>query len=469
MANNNYIVALELGSSKASGAIAVENYEGTNIIAYASEPVNGFISKGVVRNIDETGKCLTSIINKLETQLDGANICKAYVALNGLSLKSVKSTVKREFGEYTKITQEIIDSMALENDYTFVAPTDYEKVDVITQEYKMGGDTSLNPIGMSVKSIESNYLNIIIKEQYMRLLEESMKLAKIEIVDSFTAATICATTILNDDEKREGCALVDIGAETTTVTIYSNNLLRKLCVLPLGSANITRDLQAEHISQADAETLKIHAGYKAESFGESSIGAELRDNIIGARMIEILQNVNHQIKNSGENITNAIFTGGGAKLKNIEKLLADTLPEIRIRIATDPFVEFNVGNNLQLKRGEPNATLLGLLKCGKENCCQDPATKEQPIMKDIFAEVTKEEPAPINTITDNTETTEEKEQPEKTEKPKKPKATKEKGSNFLGTLFTSFGEKVKQTTKDFLDNATREDEEDDYNDDDSAI
>ena len=178
MANKNYIVALELGSSKASGAIAVENYEGTNIIAYASEPVNGFISKGVVRNIDETGKCLTSIINKLETQLVGANIGKAYIALSGLSLKSVKSTVRREFGEYTKITQEIIDSMALENDYTFTAPTDYQKVQVITQEYRMGGDTSLNPIGMSVKSIESNYLNIIIKEQYMRLLEESLKLAK---------------------------------------------------------------------------------------------------------------------------------------------------------------------------------------------------------------------------------------------------------------------------------------------------
>ena len=98
MANKNYIVALELGSSKVSGAMAVENYEGTNIIAYASEPVYGFISKGVVRNIDETGKCLTSIINKLETQVDGANICKAYIALNGLSLKSVKSTTKREFG-----------------------------------------------------------------------------------------------------------------------------------------------------------------------------------------------------------------------------------------------------------------------------------------------------------------------------------------------------------------------------------
>ena len=478
MANKNYIVALELGSSKASGAIAVENYEGTNIIAYASEPVNGFISKGVVRNIDETGKCLTSIINKLETQLVGANIGKAYIALSGLSLKSVKSTIRREFGEYTTITQEIIDSMALENDYTFTAPTDYQKVQVITQEYRMGGDTSLNPIGMSVKSIESNYLNIIIKEQYMRLLEESLKLAKIEIADSFTAATICANTILNEDEKRDGCALVDIGAETTTITIYSNNLLRKLCVLPLGSANITRDLQAEHISQADAETLKIHAGYKAESFGESSIGAELRDNIIGARMIEILQNVNHQIKNSGENINNVIFTGGGAKLKNIEKLIADTLPGTRIRIATDPFVEFNVGNNLLLKRGEPSATLLGLLKCGKENCCQDPAPKEQPKMQDIFAEAPKEEPAAVKPVIEEKEITEEKEKPEKPEKPgkvekpgkpKPQKSPKDTSLNFFGNLFNSFGEKVKKTTKDFLDNATREDEEDDYNDDDSAI
>ena len=86
MANKNYIVALELGSSKVSGAMAVENYEGTNIIAYASEPVNGFISKGIVRNIDETGKCLTSIINKLETQVDGANICKAMESKHGWCL-----------------------------------------------------------------------------------------------------------------------------------------------------------------------------------------------------------------------------------------------------------------------------------------------------------------------------------------------------------------------------------------------
>ena len=454
MGTKNYIVALELGSSKVSGAVAVENYEGINVIAYASEPVNGFIAKGVVRNIDETSKCLTSIINKLETQLDGANIQKAYVALGGLSLQSAKSSVKREFSEYTKITQEIIDEMAFENDCLYRAPEGYEKVDVITQVYKMGGDTSLSPIGMSVRSIECNYLNIIIKDQFMKQLAESFQLAKIEI-DSFTAAQINAEQLLNNDEKRDGCALVDIGAETTTVSIYTKNLMRKLCVLPLGSANITRDLQAEHISQADAETLKIHAGYKAERFGESSISSELRNNIIGARMMEILQNVYQQIKRSGENLSNAVITGGGAKLKNIELLLNDNLPGLKVRIATEPFIEFGTSSTLKVKREEISATLLGLLKNGKQNCCQEP--RVQSVQQVIFTEeetLKKEPETPVQPEEPVKSAEENKQQKEEIKKPKPPK----KPSIFT-SLFGDWTKTIKDSAKDFVNNATKEEDE----------
>lgn len=457
MGTKNYIVALELGSSKVSGAVAVENYDGINVIAYTSEPVNGFIAKGVVRNIDETSKCLTSIINKLETQLDGVTIQKAYVALAGLSLQSIKSTVKREFSEYTKITQEIIDEMGLENDRLFCVPEGYQKVQVITQEYKMGGDTSLNPIGMSVRQIECNFINIIIKEQFMKQLEESFQLAKIEIADSFTAARINAEQLLNKDEKRDGSALVDIGAETTTIAIYTNNLLRKLCVLPLGGANITRDLQAEHISQSDAETLKIHAGYKAEKFGESSISGELRDNIIGARMMEILQNVHQQIKRSGENISNAVITGGAAKLKNIESLLGDNLPGLKIRIATEPFIEFTISNTLRVRREEIGATLLGLLKGGKENCCQEP--KVQAVQQVIFQDEEKivEEKNDASQQSEEKEVVpEEKKQPKKEEK----KVEKNKKKPSLISFFDGWTDSFKKTAKDFVDNATKE--EDDY-------
>ena len=64
MATNNYIAAIEIGSSKLSGAIGIETYSGIKIMAYASESVNGFITQGVVRNVDETGKSLNSLITR---------------------------------------------------------------------------------------------------------------------------------------------------------------------------------------------------------------------------------------------------------------------------------------------------------------------------------------------------------------------------------------------------------------------
>ena len=137
MATTEYIVALEISTSKILGAVGINSYNGTTIVAHAQEPVNGFISKGVVRNIDETGRCISNVINKLEEQLDGKSIEKAYISINGMSVKSIKSSVTEEFSEYTKITQYIIDRMACENDVTANIPADCEKIQVITQILNM--------------------------------------------------------------------------------------------------------------------------------------------------------------------------------------------------------------------------------------------------------------------------------------------------------------------------------------------
>ena len=178
MGTKNYITAIEIGSSKVAGTVGVATYEGINIIAYASEPVDGFISKGVVRNVDAAGACLTNIINRLEAQLDNkVTIEKAYTTIGGISVRSVKSTVKREFDEYKKITPEIIDAMAIENDNEFVVPEGYQKVQVIVQDYKLDGSVNTAPAGFHTRSIEGSYLNIIINEQFMKQLGESFEMA----------------------------------------------------------------------------------------------------------------------------------------------------------------------------------------------------------------------------------------------------------------------------------------------------
>lgn len=446
MGTKNYITAIEIGSSKVAGTVGVATYEGINIIAYASEPVDGFISKGVVRNVDAASACLTNIINRLEAQLDNkVTIEKAYTTIGGISVRSIKSTIKREFSEYTKITPEIIDAMAIENDNEFVVPEGYQKVQVIVQDYKLDGSVNTAPAGFHTRSIEGSYLNIIINEQFMKQLCESFEMAKIEIVDSFTAAKLEADILLNKDDKHS-CALVNMGAETTTISIYTNELLRKLVVLPLGGENITRDISTQHISREEAESIKMFKGYGATGSDNSLIANETLNKIIAARIEEILLNIKHQIESSGEKVGQILFTGGAAKLKNLKALLDEHLQDYTTRIITEPSLNCFSDSGMSLATGAITPTLFGLLSTGKENCCKEAVAKElaTPIQQSLFEE---EETTP--TPTDNHEEVNEPEIPKKEKEEKKQKETEKtkKKSGWqqkLINMFADFKENISE-------------------------
>ncbi len=460
MGQTNYIVAIELSSSKIKGAVGIETYNGITILATASTPVDGFISKGVVRNVDKTSEAISYIINSLEPNLKSENgndiaIKKAYVSLAGLSIRSIKSKIVRTFDTYTKITADIISEMELENDATFQVPEGYARVQVVNQEYKIDGKVDHQPIGAPAMNIEGNYLNIIIKEQFLEQLNESFAQAKTEIVDSFIAARMDADIMLGTDARHNGCALVNIGYETTTVTIYNNDHLRKIAVLPLGSKNITRDLCAEQISYAEAEAIKITRGYKSDNNEKEPIDSETVNNIINARMSEILQNVKYQIEDSHEAISNIIFTGGGAKLKNLNLLLDEYLPNFKCEIAAEPQLTFECKPGINTY-GIFTTALYGLLNRGKENCCEEDTPKAPANPGELFDE---------NEMNGNDTPQPEKKQPEKTpandnannkgkddkEKEKnKGKGKGAKGDNWITGLFGGF--------KDFLKEATSEDE-----------
>ena len=383
MGNTYYIAAIELSSSKISGAVGIETHEGIRILATASTPVNGFIAKGVVRNVDETSNAINCIINNLEQKLDEkykVSIKRAYISFAGLTVHSIKSKVTRGFETYTKITPDIINDMARENDEMFDAPEGYIRVRSITQEYKIDGKIDNNPVGAPTMTIEGNYLNLVIKQQYFKQLEECFAQAKIEIADSFSAARMDADIMLGKDARRNGCALVNIGADTTTVSIYKNDLLRMLTVLPLGSANITKDICAEHISYDEAEEIKIIRGYKYPVDEKEPVDTKTLNNIIDARVNEILQNVKYQIEESGENIQHIVFTGGGSKLKNFNLLLDEYLPNYKSEIISEPQLNIVCDNGVNI-HGVFTTSLYGLLKQGKDNCCEEEnlIVQQQPV------------------------------------------------------------------------------------------
>ena len=383
MAVTDFIVAIELGSSKISGIAGKMLPDGSiQVLAMASENASECIRKGVIYNLDKTTQSLTSIIKKLESTLK-ASIGKVYIGMGGQSLRTIRNTEVRHMDEETKISQELIDTLKDSN--RAVPIVGYQILGVAPQEYKVGNDLIVDPVGVQTDHIEARFLNIIARKNVKDNVTKCCDLVPIEIADDaedLIAPLALADAVLTSSEKRSGCVLVDFGADTTTVSVYKNNILRHLAVIPLGGNNITRDICSQQIEEEDAEALKIRFAQayiepnenedENKTFnldGRCSINAILLEDIVEARLNEILDNVTHQIMLSGyENklLAGAIITGGGVNLKNMEEAFIKRTKIEKLRVAKDTHVSLK---GLEVKKDGSNNTLIALLAAGKENCC----------------------------------------------------------------------------------------------------
>lgn len=384
MAATEFIAAIELGSTEITGIAGKKNADGSiQVLAYAAEHSSDCIKKGAIYNLDKTTQSLTSVIKELEKQLQ-ASIKKVYVGVGGQSVRSIRNTVSKQLGEETKISQALVDSLMQSNKE--VPLIDQEILAVEVQEYKVGNSLLTEPVGVSTNFIEGRYLNIIGRHTLKSNIKQCFRLAGYEIADYLLSPLVTANAVLNENEIRSGCALVDLGADTTTVSVYKNKILRHLAVIPLGSSNITKDICSQQIEEEDAEQLKLHYGkacieaadseeedvdqeYTVE--GKYSVRASVLDDIIEARVTEIIDNVWNQIKLSTYNdklMAGIILTGGGSNLPDIEKAFRRTTKIDKIRIARSG--QIAVSGGIALREDGTQNTLVGLLAAGKDNCCK---------------------------------------------------------------------------------------------------
>ena len=384
MATTDFIAAIELSTSKIAGVAGKRNSDGSiQVLAYAQENGTPCIHKGGIYNIDKTVQALHSIIHKLESQLDGS-IAKVYTGIGGQSLRTVENSVSRTLGEEQIVSQELIDEMR--DDNLNMPHSDLTILDVIPQEYRMDNNTlQADPVGVNTAHIVGQYLNIVARATLKKNLEYSFEQAHIEIADLFTTPLVMAESVLTESEMRAGCAIVDFGADTTTIAIYKNNILRHLSVLPLGGNTITRDITTLQMEEEDAEMLKLKYGdalYEEKEESKEKVNCSLRDgriidieqlnNIIGARAEEILANVWNLIQLSGyadKLFSGIIFTGGGSNLKHLEEAFKKYSQTDKVK--TVHSVQHTIyGMNEAQKKDGTQCTLLSLLAAGNENCCR---------------------------------------------------------------------------------------------------
>ena len=389
----DFIVAIELGSSKITGIAGKKNLDGSiQVLACVKEDSSSCIRKGVVYNIDKTAQCLTNIINRLEKQLK-TGITQVYVGVGGQSIRSIRNLIAKDLPNGMQVTQDMVIELMDEN--RNMKYPDQQIIDAAAQEYKVDSQFQLDPVGIQCNRIEGNFLNILQRKSFYANLNKCFETAGINIAELYLAPLALADSVLTEAERRSGCALVDLGADTTTVSVYSKNILRHLAVIPLGANNITKDIASLQMEESDAEKMKLKY---ASAFTENNdidnnmkyaidqdrqVETRKFIEIVEGRLEEIIANVWCQVPEEfcDKLLGGIILTGGGSNLRDIEKAFQNYTHIDKIRIAK--FVTQTITSTI----AEINAhdammnTVLGLLAKGDINC----AGSELPLSNDLFA------------------------------------------------------------------------------------
>ena len=392
MAAKEFIVAIELGSSKVVGVAGRKNIDGSiTVLAVVKEDSSSFIRKGIIYNINQTVQCISNIVKKLSTALK-SEIAKVYVGVGGQSIRCMRNVIGKDLPSDTVVSQEIVDEI-MEMNRNVIYP-DQEILDAATQEYKLDNDLQIDPVGIQCKRLEGNFLNILWRKTFYRNLNKCFDSANVAIAEMYLAPLALADSILTDAEKRSGCVLVDLGADTTTVSVYYKNILRHLSVIPLGSSNVTRDLASLQIDDAVAENMKLRYGsaYTENNEIDSTMMLSLDEDrsieyrkfidIVEGRVQEIIENVRNQVPDeySDKLLGGLIITGGGSNMKNIVKAFRVYTHIDKIRIAKTVTYNITSSNQDVMSNNGMMNTVLGLLAKGNMNCAGD----ETPENKDLF-------------------------------------------------------------------------------------
>lgn len=341
MEKNQYIVALEIGSSKIVGAIAEKTSAGYLSVKHLQEERHlNSVRYGIVQNVENIKSSINRILKNLEGMVDG-RITQVYMGVSGRSLHSIVSEVNRSVGSTEPITKELIDRIIHEATSTPIR--NHDTIDIVPRTFYVDKVETINPVGQFGSSIKIR-VNLIVAKPSLKLNLNRLMTFGIPVKDYIVTPLAVAEQILSESDRELGCMLVDMGAETTTVAIYRNKALIYLNTLPLGGRNLTRDVMTGlNVLEETAENVKKNINNPLDPNNVSNvviegINAPEAANYISARTGEIIANINQQLANAGvssDQIQSIVLIGGGAHLGGLQQKLAETI-KIRVRMGQNP-------------------------------------------------------------------------------------------------------------------------------------
>ncbi|MBT8207840.1 MAG: cell division protein FtsA, partial [Acidimicrobiia bacterium] len=321
---------------------SVDEVSRVNILGIGVAESDG-LNRGVVVNIDKTVAAVQQAIDEAE-RMAGVSVQRVIVGIAGDHVQSFQSrgvvTISNREGE---ITAE--DVQRLLEDTTHVAmPADREILHVIPQEFIVDGqDGVADPVGMSGVRLEANVHIITGLVSAAKNIYRCIEKAGIEVADIVLEPLASSFSVLHQDEKEVGVALIDVGGGTTDIAIFEDNTIRHTAVIAVAGNKVTDDIRKGlGVMRDQAEDLKCQYGVAMAEMaedaeikipgiggrGEKRIGRSTLAQIIQPRLEEILEIAAIEIKRSGYSrhlSAGVVLTGGGSLVPGTDELAAEIL------------------------------------------------------------------------------------------------------------------------------------------------
>ncbi len=382
--NNHAILALDIGTTKTTAIIAQNDFNGRiNILGVGNSNSAG-INKGSIVDIDLSSKTINDAIEGAMKSTD-ASIESRYISVSGRHTRSLRSNgaVNVQSGQITHNEINQVLQMALYN--ANIIP-DYEVIHVLPLYFKIDDANEVqNPLNMHGSRLEV-YANIVtVRKTELVNIHNALKKSNIEATHFVLNGYASAISVLESDQKRLGCAILDLGGSTSELTIFKGQTIAYNSFISIGGEHITNDLSIIlHTPYNAANMIKNQYGTLLPIANEDSLSADqiiskvkipILGNetqskeiplvqiqpIIHARVEELLLILKEKISQSGmdDQIDGGIvITGGMSQITGLEQLAQKIFQNIPVKVASP----INIKNGYIDFNTPTMSTIVGLLK-----------------------------------------------------------------------------------------------------------
>ncbi|MEI8267751.1 MAG: cell division protein FtsA [Betaproteobacteria bacterium] len=322
------VVGLDIGTHKVMVVVGEIVAGGELRLAGLGVSATSGLKRGVVVNIDATVQSIQQALKEAE-MMAACKITSVYTGITGSHIRGQNSTGMVIVRDNREVTPTDV-ARVVETAKAINIPNDQRLLLVEPQEFIIDGHEVKEPIGMSGSRLEVRVHIVTGAQSAAENIVKCVRRCGLEVERLMLnhSASSCAT--LTEDERQLGVAVVDIGAGTTDVQIYTEGSVRHTATIPIAGDLITSDIaMALRTPTKDAEHIKVEFGVAKQLLADPSEQVEVPGlgdraprmlsrqalaGVIEPRVEEIFSLVQQVIRDSGfeERLSSGIVLAGGS-------------------------------------------------------------------------------------------------------------------------------------------------------------